>query len=86
MFISRPFIIISVFSFLWKKGILLGKDKRFAVAFDCNDARVKAMFKDPYFKVYDSGYSKASNIIRLYFNNQTTVPTNALNYERVLLF
>ena len=59
--------LIAINEEMFYNGDPHGKDKRFTVAFDCNDARVKAMFKDPYFKVYDSGYSKASNIIRLYF-------------------
>ena len=59
--------LISIHEDTFYSGNPHAKDKRFVVAFDCKDARVKAMFKDPYFKVYDSGYSKASNIIRLYF-------------------
>ena len=43
--------LIAINEEMFYNGDPHGKDKRFAVAFDCNDARVKAMFKDPYFKV-----------------------------------
>ena len=59
--------LIAINEEMFYKGNSNGKDKRFAIAFDCNDARAPSMLKDPYFKVYDAGYSKASNIIRLYF-------------------
>ena len=36
--------LISINEEMFYNGDPHGKDKRFAVAFDCNDARVKAMF------------------------------------------
>lgn len=61
--------LISINEDMLYNGNPHGKKERFVISIDCNDDRTKAMFKDPYFKVYDKRYSAASNIIRLYLLN-----------------